>query len=39
MLNLLSTLVKGANARALDEATDYFAIDLIKQKIKEAEQG
>ncbi len=39
MLNLLSTLVKGANARAVDTATDHFAIDLIKQKIREAEQG
>ena len=39
MFNLISTLVKGANARAVDTATDHFAIDLIKQKIREAEQG
>ncbi len=39
MLNLFSTLIKGANARAADNATDYFAIDLIKQKTREAEQG
>lgn len=39
MFNLFSTLIKGANARALDTATDHFAIDLINQKVREAEQG
>ncbi len=39
MLNIFSTLLRGANARASDNATDYFAIDLIKQKTREAEQG
>lgn len=39
MFNLFSTLVKGANARAVDVATDHYAIDLIAQKVREAEQG
>ncbi|MCF6322608.1 MAG: PspA/IM30 family protein, partial [Rhizobiaceae bacterium] len=39
MLNLFSTLVKGVNARAVENTTDHFAIDLISQKIHEAEQG
>ncbi len=39
MLNLFTTLVRGANARAVETATDHFAIDLIAQKVREAEQG
>lgn len=39
MFDLLSTLIKGANAKAVDAATDHFAIDLINQKIREAEGG
>lgn len=39
MFNLFSTLIKGANARAVETATDHFAIDLITQKVREAEQG
>ena len=39
MFNLLSTLLKGANAKAVETATDHFAIDLITQKIREAEMG
>jgi len=39
MLELLSTLIKGTNARAIETATDVFAIDLINQKIREAEAG
>lgn len=39
MFNLFSTLIKGANARAVDSTTDHFAIDLINQKVREAEQG
>lgn len=39
MLDLLSTLIKGANAKATETATDYFAIDLLNQKIREAEAG
>jgi phage shock protein A len=39
MFDLLSTLIKGANAKAVESATDHFAIDLITQKIREAEAG
>lgn len=39
MFDLLSTLIKGANARATETATDYFAIDLLNQKVREAEAG
>jgi phage shock protein A len=39
MLDLLSTLIRGANAKATETATDYFAIDLLTQKIREAEAG
>ncbi len=39
MFELLSTLIKGANAKAVETATDHFAIDLITQKIREAEAG
>lgn len=39
MLNVLKTLLQGANARAEERLTDHFAIDLIEQKIREAEHG
>ena len=39
MFELFSTLVKGANAKATEAVTDAFAIDLITQKIREAEAG
>lgn len=39
MLELLTTLIKGSNAKAVETATDIFAIDLITQKIREAEAG
>ena len=39
MLDLISTLFRGANAKATEAATDHFAIDLINQKIREAESG
>ncbi|MEO6395072.1 MAG: PspA/IM30 family protein [Devosia sp.] len=39
MFDLLSTLIKGTNAKAVETATDIFAIDLITQKIREAEAG
>lgn len=39
MFDLLSTLIKGANAKAVETATDHFAIDLLTQKIREAEEG
>ena len=39
MLNVLKTLLQGANARAEERLTDHFAIDLIEQKIREAEAG
>ncbi len=39
MFDLIATLMKGANARATEAATDVFAIDLINQKIREAEAG
>ena len=39
MLDLISTLFRGANAKATETVTDHFAIDLINQKIREAEGG
>ena len=39
MFELLSTLLKGSNAKAVEAATDHFAIDLLNQKIREAEAG
>jgi phage shock protein A len=39
MFDLLSTLLKGSNAKAVEAATDHFAIDLLSQKIREAEAG
>jgi phage shock protein A len=37
MFNVLKTLMNGASARADEALTDHFAIDLIEQKIREAE--
>ncbi len=37
MFKTLSTLIVGANARAEDRVRDAFAIELIDQKIREAE--
>lgn len=37
MLNVLKTLFLGASARAEEQLTDHFAIDLIEQKIRESE--
>lgn len=37
MFKTLSTLIAGANARAEDRARDAFAIELIDQKIREAD--
>lgn len=39
MFAVLKTLITGASARAEDRVTDIFAIDLIEQKIREAEAG
>jgi phage shock protein A len=39
MFDLLSTLMRGANARAVETVTDAFAVDLIDQKVREAEAG
>ena len=39
MFDLFATLMRGANARATEAATDTFAIDLINQKIREADAG
>ena len=39
MLDLISTLFRGANAKATETVTDHFAIDLMNQKIGEAEAG
>lgn len=39
MLNVLKTLFRGASARAEEQLTDHFAIDLIEQKIRESEQA
>ena len=37
MLNVLRTLMGGVSARADEALTDHFAIDLIEQKIREAD--
>jgi len=37
MFNTLSTLIKGSQARTNDRMRDHFAIDLIDQKIREAD--
>jgi len=37
MFKTFSTLISGANARAEDRVRDAFAIELIDQKIREAE--
>lgn len=39
MLNVLKTLFLGASARAEEQLTDHFAIDLIEQKIRESEHA
>lgn len=39
MLNVLKTLFVAANARSDEALTDYFAIELIEQKIREADAG
>lgn len=39
MFAVLKTLITGASARAEERVTDAFAIDLIEQKIREAETG
>lgn len=39
MFKTLATLINGANARAEDRVRDAFAIELIDQKIREAEAG
>jgi len=39
MLKTLSTLIAGVNARSEDRVRDAFAIELIDQKIREAEQS
>jgi phage shock protein A len=39
MLNVLKTLFAGASARAEEQLVDTFAIDLIEQKIREADAG
>lgn len=39
MFNVLRTLFAGASARAEEQLVDNFAIDLIEQKIREADAG
>ena len=39
MFALLDTLVKGSKARAEDRVRDAFAIDVIEQKVRDAEVG
>ena len=39
MFKTLSTLILGANARTEDRVRDAFAIELIDQKIREAEDN
>lgn len=38
MFNVLKTLIAGANARSEDNIQNYFAVDLLDQKIREADQ-
>lgn len=38
MLNVFKTLLDGASARAEERVTDHFAIELIEQKIREADR-
>ena len=37
MFNTLNTLVRGSNARTNDRLKDHFALDLIDQKIRDAD--
>ncbi|MEM1377234.1 MAG: PspA/IM30 family protein, partial [Pseudomonadota bacterium] len=37
MLNVITTIFKGAQARAEDAATNHFAVDLLEQKIRESD--
>ncbi|WP_316014840.1 PspA/IM30 family protein [Roseobacter sp. HKCCA0434] len=39
MLRMIETLWRGANARAEERLTDEYAIELIDQKIREAQAG
>lgn len=39
MLGTLSTLLRGASARSEDHLRDFFALDLIDQKIRETEDA
>lgn len=39
MFKTLNTLMRGSNARAHDRVRDHFAIDLIDQKIRDAEHS
>ena len=39
ILKTLSTLIAGVNARSEDRVRDAFTIELIDQKIREAEQS
>lgn len=39
MLSLIKTLLDGASARAEDNLKDRFAIDLVAQRIRDAEAG
>ncbi|TIV25906.1 MAG: PspA/IM30 family protein, partial [Mesorhizobium sp.] len=39
MLSLIKTLLDGASARAEDNLKDRFAIDLLAQRIRDAEAG
>ncbi len=39
MLSTLRTLIRGTNARAEQKLRDIYSVDLIEQKIRDAEQG
>ncbi|WP_292291673.1 hypothetical protein [Mesorhizobium sp.] len=39
MLSLLRTLLDGAGAKAEDRLKDQFAVDLLAQRIRDAEAG
>lgn len=39
MFSTLRTLVTGANARATEQLRDVYSIELIEQKIREAQEG
>ena len=38
MFELVKTIFKGSQARAADRVRDHYAVDLLEQKVREADQ-